>query len=90
MVSIEKNKLIEMEWRFKEWSEKDSSLVRIELETGDAADETVVRVTQSKIPKKSAAGNSVDLENYRKGWLSQVFDPLSKILGLPLKSHKLG
>ncbi len=89
VVAFENNKLLKMKWRFKDWKEEDFSTVVLDFATGDASDETVVSLEHSGIPKKSASGNEVDMENYRKGWLSQVFEPISKILGLPLKKYEL-
>lgn len=61
----------------------------MEFNTGDASDETVVTLTHSEIPSKNKSGGSVSTEDYRKGWHAQVFDRVSKILGLYLKSYEL-
>lgn len=89
VVSFEENKLLKLRWRFKEWKESDYSLVVMEFKTGDAADETVVTLTHNEIPIKNESGGTVEVENYRKGWHAQVFDRVSKILGLHLKSYEL-
>ena len=64
-------------------------MVEINLEQGDAKDTTLCTLTHSKIPKKGKTGQDIDAENYRKGWHSQVFDKISKVIGFPLKSYKL-
>ena len=89
VISFENNKLLKLRWRFKDWKESDYSLVVMEFNTGDASDETVVTLTHSDIPLKNKAGSNVESEDYRKGWYSQVFDRVAKILGLPLKSYEL-
>ncbi|EAR96374.2 Hsp90 ATPase activator (macronuclear) [Tetrahymena thermophila SB210] len=67
-------KHIKMTWRMKDW--KSDSLVNFTFIDRD--DECTLSIVQSDIP------NDVNCENLRKGWMTQIFEPMSSICGYPI------
>lgn len=68
---------IKMEWKFSDW--KEYSVVELIFQEPDE-DECELIVNQSKLP----AGTEKD--KLEGGWKNQIINPMSIILGLPMKS----
>jgi activator of HSP90 ATPase len=75
-LTLRKGEYIKMEWKFSEW--KSFSIVELILRE-EEEDECDLFINQSKIPPGEPK------EKLEAGWKHHIIEPLSKILGYPLK-----
>lgn len=73
------NEKIVQKWKFKEWSTHSTVTYTFVDYVGD--DECDMKIEQKGIP------DGEDLENIRKGWYSQILEPLKIICGFPMRNE---
>ena len=65
-----------MEWKFNDWP--STSIVQIFFQDPED-DECDIVINQTKIP------STVPKDKLESGWKNHIIEPMSKILGYPLK-----
>lgn len=75
-LKLKPHEYIKMEWKLNDW--KEFSLVQIILQDPEE-DETDLYVNHNQIPKNQSK------EKIEGGWKNHIFQPMSQILGYPLK-----
>eukprot|EP00347_Sterkiella_histriomuscorum_P005536 403356236 len=81
-ISLEENKRIEMNWKFKDWEAFSNVIITFD---SDDDDECTVEIVQTKIPTHDKFLKHVHLDNLENGWRANIFERLSKVFGYALK-----
>ena len=83
--TLEENKKIVQTWKFNNWNDSAELKYTIKEKEGN---ECAVLVELKNIPNRDKFNKIIELDNIKAGFMSQIFENISKWLGYPMNKDK--